>query len=113
MLTEEQDDHLERLAAARHVSKAELVRRAVNLLLQQQAGSDTDGRWCRMLSVMAGVHGDGAPVSEEHDRFLASAYAGRGDWMARGTGREGGAISLIPRGPTLSSMQQILTNRRP
>jgi len=34
-LTEEQDDHLERLAAARHVSKAELVRRAVDLLLQQ------------------------------------------------------------------------------
>ena len=75
-LTEEQDRALEALASSQDESKAALVRRAVDLLLRQQGEADRAARRARALAVVGLVRGDGAPVSVEHDRFLADAYAG-------------------------------------
>ena len=74
-LTEEQDRALEALAAAEDVSKAALVRRAVDLLLSQRGGADRAAQRARAFAAVGMVTGDGAPVSTEHDRFLADAYA--------------------------------------
>ncbi len=75
-LTEEQDLKLENLAASLRVSKAELVRQAVDLLLEQRAkGQTMEERWARALGAVGAFRGDGANVSEEHDRYLAEAYA--------------------------------------
>ena len=74
-LTEEQDKALEAMAAAEDASKASLVRRAVDLLLAQRGGADREARGARALAAVGMVSGDGAPVSAEHDRFLAEAYA--------------------------------------
>ena len=75
-LTEEQDRALEALAVAEDASKAELVRRAVDLLLHERGRMDRSARRARARAVVGIVRGDGAPVSVEHDRFLADAYAG-------------------------------------
>jgi hypothetical protein len=74
-LTEEQDRALEALAAAEDASKAALVRKAVDLLLSQRSGADQGARRERALEAIGMVRGDGAPVSAEHDRFLADAYS--------------------------------------
>jgi hypothetical protein len=70
-LTEEQDLALDALAAAEGASTAALVRRAVDLLLIQRGGADYGARRARALAATGMVSGDGAPVSAEHDRFLA------------------------------------------
>jgi len=75
-LTEEQDRALEALAAAEDASKAALVRQAVDLLLSQRGGAEREAQRGRALAAIGMVTGDGAPVSEEHDRYLADAYAG-------------------------------------
>lgn len=81
-LTEEQDHLLDQLAQIQRVSKAELVQRAVDRFLHQEQpclarrGPPTKEEWARARSVIGNASGDGANVSEEHDRYLAEAYAG-------------------------------------
>jgi Arc/MetJ-type ribon-helix-helix transcriptional regulator len=71
-LTEEQDRRLEALAATNDVSKAELVREAVDLLLRERANAATrQQRRERALTVIGAFAGDGANVSTEHDAHLA------------------------------------------
>ncbi len=74
-LTEEQDRTLEELASLRKVSKAELVRQAVDLLLRQRYELTLEEKWARAMSVVGIATGDGANASEEHDKYLAEAYA--------------------------------------
>jgi len=71
-LTEEQAEKLKRLAAQRGVSMAAVLREAVDGL---PAGDD-EARWERALSVIGIASGDGANVSEEHDRYLEEAFGG-------------------------------------
>lgn len=71
-LTEEQLGRLRELARTRNVSIAELIRRAVDGLF---VTADMDSRRRRALEVIGEFAGDGSPVSEEHDRYLADAYA--------------------------------------
>lgn len=75
-LTEDQDRALEALAASDDVSKAEMVRRAVNLLLERRraAVGDADRR-ARALSIIGSFRGDGQNVSEDHDTHLAASYS--------------------------------------
>ena len=41
---------------------------------QVSAVADGASRWARALAAAGMISGDGAPVSVEHDRFLAEAY---------------------------------------
>jgi len=77
-LTEEQARELRRRAAERQTSIAALIRDAVD---QALAGAGRDARWERALAAVdAGTEGyapDSArDASEQHDRYLADAYAG-------------------------------------
>lgn len=71
-LTQEQAEGLRRLASARGVSMAELVREAVEHILEANRRALL---WERALSVV-GKYADpaGESVAEDHDRYLDDAY---------------------------------------
>jgi hypothetical protein len=72
-LTDEQLSKLRRAAAARGISVAALIREAVDRELLDEA--DLSTRWERALSVVGKHQGDPANVSEDHDEYLADAFA--------------------------------------
>ena len=77
-LTEEQLRRLKRLAADRDVSIAELVRNGVDTILDAaESGSQTD-RTRRALAALGRFRSGRCDVAREHDRYLAEAYAQRG-----------------------------------
>jgi hypothetical protein len=74
-LEEEQLDLLRRLARARGVSMAHLIRDAVDLAYGSVVGPPArEELWDRALSTVGIGRSDGAPVSEEHDRHLDEIY---------------------------------------
>lgn len=75
-LTEEQDRLLEDLGRERRVSKAELVRRAVDLLLAREApGRGSEEQRLRALSVTGRFRSGDGSVARRHDAALAEAFA--------------------------------------
>ncbi len=66
-LTEEQRQHMQRLAAAQHRTMAELIREAIEAYMTQQS-SNTDPLWDLMGLGASGIS-DG---SIQHDRDLYS-----------------------------------------
>ncbi len=75
-LTEEQDRRLEQLAAARRVSKAELVRQAVDLLLERNALERSPEELRRRALALAGRFRSGYhDTARRHDEVLAEIYA--------------------------------------
>ncbi len=74
-LTAEQDHALEDLAGRQRVSKAALVREAVDLLLRRHREPTLEEKWDRAMSVSGIAHGGGGNVAVEHDKYLAEAYA--------------------------------------
>jgi hypothetical protein len=74
-LEPEQADRLRRLAQERGVSMAHLVREAVDqayaTVLAPPSRSEL---WDRALEAVGSGHGDGANVSEDHDRYLDETY---------------------------------------
>lgn len=73
-LTESQARELKRLAAARGVSMAELIRQGVDSLLKSKTlGSDEELR--RRALALAGKFRSGKrDISREHDRYLAEDF---------------------------------------
>ncbi len=72
-LTEEQAAKLKRLAAARDVSMAEVIREAVDRLPDRD---DPAERWARALSAVGIGHDKGGKtdVSVRHDEYLAEIF---------------------------------------
>ena len=74
-LEPEQADRLRRLAQERGVSMAHLVREAVDqayaTVLVPPSRADL---WDRALEAVGSGQGDGANVSEDHDRYLDETY---------------------------------------
>lgn len=78
-LTEEQDRMLGELGRERRVSKAELVRRAVDLLLAGEALGRGDGEQRRRALDAAGrFRSGGHDAARGHDAALAEALSGSG-----------------------------------
>jgi len=73
-LTEEQAHALKDLAAAREVSLAELVRRAVNLLLRSSAYIDSEERRQRAIAAAGRFRSGQSDISSQHDRYLTESY---------------------------------------
>ena len=75
-LTETQNRLLEELRARRHVSKAELLRQAVDEFLARVAAEDgLDEQRAKALLVVGRYHSGRTDVSARHDDYLAEAYA--------------------------------------
>ena len=73
-LTEEQARALKELATEREVSMAELVRQAVNLLLQSSARLDHEERRRRAIAAAGRFHSGQSDIAERHDDYLTGAY---------------------------------------
>ena len=74
-LEPEQAGRLRRLAQERGVSMAHLIREAVDQAYGSTlAPPSRTERWDRALEAVGSGHGDGANVSEDHDRHLDQIY---------------------------------------
>ena len=74
-LTEQQMRRLKRLAADREVSVAELVRNGVDRILEAAEQASPSDRECRALAALGRFRSGRSDVSQEHDGYLAEAYA--------------------------------------
>lgn len=73
-LTEKQAKDLKRIAASRHRSVAELIRRAVDNMIKSTALVDIEERRKRAIAA-AGRFGSGLQdLSIEHDKYLIEAF---------------------------------------
>ena len=52
---------------------AALIRDAVDRIVID--GEDPEARWARAVKVIGSAQGQGGNVSEDHDRYLAEAFA--------------------------------------
>lgn len=77
-LTEDQARALKQMAAREGRSMAEVVRQALDALLQSQALVDQEQRKQRALSIAGQFRSGRHDISEEHDRHLSEAYDGAG-----------------------------------
>ncbi|MEE9167002.1 MAG: ribbon-helix-helix protein, CopG family [Candidatus Neomarinimicrobiota bacterium] len=73
-LTDEQATTLKRLAAERHESVAELIRRGVEILLRSISSVGPDERRRRAIAVAGRFRSGRTDLSTQHDRHLAEAY---------------------------------------
>ena len=73
-LTEDQAKTLKKIAHARHLSVAELIRGAVDELIRTGAAIDTEERRRRALDVAGRFRSGKRDISRKHDEYLSGAY---------------------------------------
>ena len=71
-LTEEQARALKELAAQRGVSMSELVRQAVERILEEREETE---KWRRALEIVGRYHSGHSDISVEHDKYLDEIYS--------------------------------------
>ena len=78
-LEPEQAERLRQIARDRHVSKAHLIREAVDQVYGVTDSDSMDAKWERALKfIHENRMGSGLPdLGQEHDQYLDEAY---GDW---------------------------------
>jgi hypothetical protein len=74
-LSEEQAAALKKLAAEKHVSMAELIRRCVDRFIRLEGGVGDAERRRRAMAAVGLVNSGLSDLATEHDRYLAEAYA--------------------------------------
>lgn len=74
-LTESQAQALKELAASQKRSMAEVVREAVDMLLETSASVSREERQRRALAAVGRFHSGHHDIATEHDRYLDEAYA--------------------------------------
>lgn len=75
-LTEEQVAVLKRLAAAQHVSMAQIIRKAVDLIARSGFVPEPKTQRQRAAGVAGRFHSGCGDLAEQHDHYLAEAYKG-------------------------------------
>lgn len=70
-LTEEQAKGLKRLAAAKKVSMAELIRQGVDAILRSDTGLDVDERCRRAIAAVGRFRSGRRDISGKHDQYHA------------------------------------------
>ncbi len=73
-LTDNQAQDLKRLAAARHLSMAELIRQGVDAILRSNTVMDPAEKRKRALALAGKFRSGKHDVSKEHDKYLAEDY---------------------------------------
>ena len=74
-LTEEQSTRLKEISSRRGISVAELIRQSVDHFVSADVNATDSELRERTLSVIGKFHSDACDVSENHDDYLAEAYA--------------------------------------
>jgi hypothetical protein len=74
-LTEEQAKTLKRIAAARHLSVAELIRRAIDSMIKTNTAVDPEERLKRSLEIAGRFSSGKRDISKKHDVYLPESYA--------------------------------------
>jgi predicted transcriptional regulator len=72
-LSEAEAEAVKRLARARSVSMAAIIRAAVDQYVSRESGVSMDERWQRSLAAVGGFHSGGANLSATHDDEFAAA----------------------------------------
>jgi hypothetical protein len=73
-LTEEQAKALKRIAQSRHLSVAELVRKAVDSMIKSSTAVNVEERRKRALEIVGKFGSGKRDISKKHDLYLADAY---------------------------------------
>ena len=73
-LTEDQVKALEKMATSRHLSVAELIRRAVNTMIKSSHVVDVEERHQRALDIVGRFSSGKRDISRKHDLYLTDAY---------------------------------------
>jgi hypothetical protein len=73
-LTEDQAEALKRISASRHLSIAELIRRAIDMMIRTSALVDPQERLKRSLEIVGKFRSGRRDISKKHDVYLAETY---------------------------------------
>ena len=73
-LTEEQAKALKKMAASRHLSSAELIRRAVDSMIKSGPAADPEERRKRAIEIAGKFSSGKSDVSRKHDKYLTEAF---------------------------------------
>jgi hypothetical protein len=73
-LTEDQAEALKRISASRHLSVAELIRRAIDVMIRTSALVDPEERLKRSLEIVGKFRSGRRDISKKHDVYLAETY---------------------------------------
>ena len=74
-LTEEQAKTLKKLASTRHLSVVELIRQAVDSIIQSNAVIDIEERRKRAINAAGKFRSGKRDISKEHDKYLEEAFS--------------------------------------
>jgi len=74
-LTEEQANALKKLALARHLSIAEIIRQAVDNMIKTSTVIDMEERKKRAIDVTGRFSSGKRDIAKEHDKYLAEAFS--------------------------------------
>jgi len=73
-LTEDQTKALKKIAQSRHLSVAELIRKAVDTVIKSSAVINVEERHKRALEIVGKFSSGERDVSKKHDLYLTEAY---------------------------------------
>jgi len=73
-LTQDQAKALKRMAASRHLSVAELIRRAVDNMIKTSTSADPEERLRRALEIAGKFSSGERDISRKHDVYLSESY---------------------------------------
>jgi RecA/RadA recombinase len=73
-LTEDQAKALKRIAQSRHLSVAEIIRKAVDTVIKSSSVIDIEERHKRAMEIVGKFGSGKRDVSRKHDLYLTEAY---------------------------------------
>lgn len=73
-LTQDQARTLKKMATSRHLSVAELIRKAVDNMIRSNATVDLEERHKRAIEIAGRFASGKRDISKKHDVYLADAY---------------------------------------
>ena len=73
-LTEEQARAIKRIALSRHLSVAELIRRAVDTMIKSSPVADPEEKLKRAIDIVGKFRSGKHDIARRHDNYLADAY---------------------------------------
>ena len=73
-ITEEQAKAVKRIALSRHVSVAELIRRAVDIMVKSSSVADPEERLKRAIEIVGKFRSGKHDIAKRHDNYLVDSY---------------------------------------